>query len=67
MDDVNALISAAQRHKGDWVSLAVEADVSYSWLTKFAQGHIPDPRVGTVRKLVAAINRREQVPPTPAP
>lgn len=59
MDTVQNLIDAAQRHKGDWVSLASESGLSYSWLTKFAQGQIPDPRLSTVAKLATAIERRE--------
>lgn len=60
MTDLYTLIAAAQRHKGDWVSLAAESGVSYSWLTKFAQGHIPNPGIGTLSKLTTAIQQREQ-------
>lgn len=30
-------------HKGDWPELARESRVSYSWITKFAAGKIPNP------------------------
>lgn len=60
MMDLDSLIASAQRHKGDWVALAAESGVSYSWLTKFAQGHIPNPGIATLAKLTAAIERREQ-------
>lgn len=60
MSTVESLIAAAQKHKGDWVALAAESGVSYSWMTKFAQGHIPDPRISTVKKLTTALAQREQ-------
>ena len=60
MQTLQDLIEAAQRHKGDWVALASESGVSYSWLTKFAQGHIPNAGIATLGKLHAAIERREQ-------
>ena len=60
MQTLDDLIAAAQRHKGDWVALASEADVSYSWLCKFAQGHIPNAGLRTLGKLTAAIERRER-------
>jgi transcriptional regulator with XRE-family HTH domain len=31
--------------------LAREAGISYSWLSKFAQGHIDNPRAETIAKL----------------
>ncbi|MDB5730731.1 MAG: hypothetical protein JWQ03_626 [Variovorax sp.] len=38
--------------KGDWKRIAEESDtVSYSWISKFANGHIPNAGVDTLRKL----------------
>ena len=59
MQTLTDLIQVTQQHKGDWVSLAAESGVSYSWLTKFAQGHIPNPGLATLTKLTTAIQRRE--------
>jgi predicted transcriptional regulator len=59
METLDHLRDSMQRHKGDWVSLAREAGVSYAWVTKFMAGDIPDPRVSTVCKLTEAIAQRE--------
>lgn len=42
-----ALIS----RKGDWQVIAEESGVSYSWLSKFVNGHIDNPGFGTLKKL----------------
>ena len=54
------LISRVQKHRGEWPTLAKEAEVSYSWLAKFGQGHIPNPTVNTVTKVAAALAAREK-------
>ncbi len=52
--------------KGRWQAIAEDtaADVSYSWLSKFANGHIENPGYATLKRLrdylkampVAAVN-----------
>ena len=37
--------------KGRWPEVCDRADVSYSWLCKFAQGRIPDPGVQRLVRL----------------
>lgn len=39
------------KRKGDWQSIAVAAEVSYSWLSKFYNGHIDNPGYATLRRL----------------
>lgn len=43
--------------KGDWQAVASEARVSYSWLSKFANGHIENPGFGTLTKLHEALTK----------
>lgn len=50
------LIAALQSRKGEWPTLARAADVSYSWLTKFAQGHIPNPGINTMQKVESVLD-----------
>ncbi len=44
---------ALVRRKGDWQAIADESGVSYSWLSKFVNGHIDNPGYGTLKKLHA--------------
>lgn len=37
--EVRALL---QQHKGRWAEIAKECEVSYSWLSQFSRGLIPD-------------------------
>lgn len=46
--EVKTLLEA---RKGDWQSIAAGAGVSYSWLSKFTNGHIPNPGYATLKKL----------------
>ncbi len=48
--EVRQLLGA---RKGDWQKVAEAADVSYSWLSKFVNGHIDNPGYGTLKKLHA--------------
>ena len=51
MNLLQDVIYALNARKGDWPAIAVQADVSYSWLTKLAQGKIPNPGVRTIERL----------------
>jgi transcriptional regulator with XRE-family HTH domain len=37
--------------KGDWKRIADVSNVSYSWISKFVNGHIPNPGFATLRDL----------------
>lgn len=39
---------------GSWPAVSERAGVSYSWLSKFYNGHIPNPGVATLKKIRAA-------------
>lgn len=39
------VVRGLQARKGQWRQIAEACGVSYSWLTKVAQGHIRNPRV----------------------
>lgn len=56
---VHALL---ELRKGDWQAVAEGSGVSYSWLSKFANGHIDNPGYGTLKKLHAYL-----APATPTP
>jgi len=48
--EVKALLDS---RRGDWLEIAAGSQVSYSWLSKFANGRIPNPGIVTLRKLHA--------------
>jgi transcriptional regulator with XRE-family HTH domain len=45
------VIDRLKESKGDWQSIATKAGVSYSWLSKFSNGHIPNPGYVTLTRL----------------
>jgi transcriptional regulator with XRE-family HTH domain len=49
LDDI--VRAALGARKGDWQQIAEQADVSYSWLSKFYNGHIDNPGYATLRRL----------------
>lgn len=57
--DVLALLNS---RRGEWKAVAEASGVSYSWLSKFANGHIGNPGLATLKKLQAAL----QTPALPA-
>lgn len=48
------------RQKGDWQLIANESGVSYSWLSKFVNGHIDNPGYATLKKLREYLAAREK-------
>jgi transcriptional regulator with XRE-family HTH domain len=52
--EVKALL---ELRKGDWQAVANDADVSYSWLSKFFNGHIENPGYATLTRLRAYLKR----------
>jgi len=43
--------------KGDWAAVAKDSGVSYSWLSKFVNGHIDNPGFATLTKLDACLTK----------
>lgn len=43
--------AALERKRGEWKQIAVDADVSHSWISQFVRGKIPNPGYATLRKL----------------
>ena len=50
-----AVLDLLMAKKGDWQQIATSSGVSYSWLSKFANGHIPNPGFATLVKLHATL------------
>jgi hypothetical protein len=40
-----------ESRRGKWREIAVEAEVSYDWLTKFMQGQISEPGYNKIHRL----------------
>lgn len=49
------LREALESRRGDWPAISERSQVSYSWLSKFVNGHIPNPGYETLKKLHAAL------------
>ncbi len=45
------VLSMLNARRGEWRDIAAKSDVSYSWLSKFANGHISNPGYATLRGL----------------
>lgn len=43
--------------KGEWLAISKGSGVSYSWLSKFFNGHIENPGYVTLTKLLAYLER----------
>lgn len=52
--------------RGDWLEIATKAGVSHSWISKFVNGHIPNPGYATLVKLSAVLTRSRKALPVPA-
>jgi hypothetical protein len=55
MDIQDKTIKLLNDRKGDWVDIAKRADVSYSWITKFANNKIPNSGTRTIKKVLAVL------------
>lgn len=53
--------SALEARRGEWRSIAEQAQVSYSWISQFVRHKIPNPGYETLRSLDRVL-RPEQVP-----
>lgn len=57
--DMLGLLNA---RRGDWQAVASASGVSYSWLSKFANGHIDNPGLETLKKLRLALDISQAAP-----
>ena len=46
---------ALKARRGDWAEISSLSGVSHSWLSKFVNGHIPNPGLRTLEKLDCAL------------
>lgn len=59
--------AALEQRKGDWQTVAKESGVSYSWISKFMNGHIDNPGFTTLKELHGYLSRPAPTPePAPA-
>jgi|GEM_PF-2973906 len=59
--------AALESRKGDWQAVAAGSGVSYSWISKFMNGHIDNPGFGTLKALHAFLAPPELIGHQPAP
>lgn len=50
-----SVLAALNARRGEWPRVAIAAQVSYSWLSKFANGHIDNPGYRTLKRLETAL------------
>lgn len=65
--DKAALIAKLHSRRGNWPAIARRAGVSYSWIVKFANAKIPDPRLGSLERLQAALDSPSAAPSEASP
>lgn len=49
------VLTMLEARRGDWAAVSTAAGVSYSWLSKFANGHIQNPGYSTLKRLLEAL------------
>lgn len=62
MSTVQSLRAELQRRRGDWPALCQATGLSYSWLTKFAQGRIREPGLSKIERLREYVEARPVEP-----
>jgi transcriptional regulator with XRE-family HTH domain len=62
MSTVLSLRTELQRRRGDWPALCQATGLSYSWLTKFAQGRIREPGLSKIERLREYVEARPVEP-----
>lgn len=65
LDLDRAVKTLLEARRGEWPRIAQRADVSYSWLSKFVNGHIDNPGFATLKKLHAVLTSPDSAQPTP--
>ena len=56
------LKSALEQRRGEWPAIANGSNVSYSWLSKFVNGHIPNPGYTTLKGLHEYLSKQKKKP-----
>jgi len=56
------LKSALEQRRGEWPDIANGSNVSYSWLSKFVNGHIPNPGYTTLKGLHEYLSKQKKKP-----
>ncbi|MEY2656110.1 MAG: hypothetical protein RLZZ524_3138 [Pseudomonadota bacterium] len=57
-EDLDAEVrSLLMDRKGEWKRIADVSNVSYSWISKFVNGHIPNPGFSTLRDLQKSLKK----------
>lgn len=52
MNDLETVLrDLLTERKGFWADITEATNVSHSWLSKFVNGHIPNPGYGTMKKV----------------
>lgn len=51
MDTASRIRAELQSRRGDWPTMCAALDLSYWWLTKFAQGRIREPGLSKIERL----------------
>lgn len=57
-----AIKGQLESRKGEWLEIANKAGVSHSWISKFVNGHIPNPGYATLMKLSEALGPQRRQP-----
>jgi transcriptional regulator with XRE-family HTH domain len=52
--DISVVRDKLEACKGHWDLVAAESGVSYSWLSKFANGHVENPGANTLQRVSLA-------------
>lgn len=55
MNSIEDIRNGVRAMRGKWQQLAIEADLSYWWVMKFAQGRIKEPGAAKFDRLRAVV------------
>jgi transcriptional regulator with XRE-family HTH domain len=57
-----SVLELLKARKGDWPRVVADSGVSYSWLSKFVNGHITNPGYATLNRLYEVMQVPELAP-----
>ena len=57
--DITIARSKLDGVKGRWETVAARSGVSYSWLSKFFNGHVENPGANTLQRVIVACDELE--------